>query len=170
MKNFFRQNGLLLVLIALLLSVLIGVGSALLGGNTDPLSNVVNTVASPIRGGVSAVMDWAEGVYTYVFHYQELHDQLSDLQVKVSQLEEQVRQGEQPGVHPVAHLVQHHQAAIGVGGGLSGLGEQLLGPPGLLPPLFFRHGKEKFQLLRHGEQRHLGQPGQGQTLAAVRPL
>ena len=77
MKNFFRQNGLLLVLIALLLSVLIGVGSALLGGNTDPLSNVVNTVASPIRGGVSAVMDWAEGVYTYVFHYQELHDQLS---------------------------------------------------------------------------------------------
>ena len=44
MKNFFRQNGLLLVLIALLLSVLIGVGSALLGGNTDPLSNVVNTV------------------------------------------------------------------------------------------------------------------------------
>ena len=95
MKNFFRQNGLLLVLIALLLSVLIGVGSALLGGNTDPLSNVVNTVASPIRGGVSAVMDWAEGVYTYVFHYQELHDQLSDLQVKVSQLEEQVRQGEE---------------------------------------------------------------------------
>ena len=95
MKNFFRQNGLLLALIALLLSILIGVGSALLGGNTDPLSNVVNTVASPIRGGVSAVMDWAEGVYTYVFHYQELHDQLSDLQVKVSQLEEQVRQGEE---------------------------------------------------------------------------
>ena len=56
------------------------------------------------------------------------------------------------------------------GGGLSGLGEQLLGPPGLLPPLFFRHGKEKFQLLRHGEQRHLGQPGQGQTLAAVGSL
>ena len=95
MKNFFRQNGLLLALIALLLSILIGVGSALLGGNTDPLSNVVNTVASPIRGGVSAVMDWAEGVYTYVFHYQELHDQLSGLQVKVSQLEEQVRQGEE---------------------------------------------------------------------------
>ena len=95
MKNFFRQNGLLLALIALLLSILIGVGSALLGGNTDPLSNVVNTVASPIRGGVSAVMDWAEGVYTYVFHYQELHDQLSDLQVKVSHLEEQVRQGEE---------------------------------------------------------------------------
>ena len=91
MKNFFRQNGLLLALIALLLSILIGVGSALLGGNTDPLSNVVNTVASPIRGGVSAVMDWAEGVYTYVFHYQELHDQLSDLQVKVSQLEEQLQ-------------------------------------------------------------------------------
>ena len=95
MKDFLRQNGILLVIIALLLTILIGVGTAFMGGNADPLSNVVNTVASPIRGGVSAVMDWAEGVYTYVFHYQELHDQLSDLQVKVSQLEEQVRQGEE---------------------------------------------------------------------------
>ena len=55
-------------------------------------------------------------------------------------------------------------------GGLSGLGEQLLGPPGLLPPLLFRHGEEKLYSLRHGEERHLGQPGQGRALAAVRPL
>ena len=81
MKNFFRQNGILLLVIALLLSVLIGVSSALLGGNSDPLSNVVNTVTAPVRGGVSAVLGWAEGVYEYVFHYGELHQELDELRL-----------------------------------------------------------------------------------------
>ena len=95
MKNFFRQNGMLLLVIALLLSILIGVSSALLGGNSDPLSNVVNTVTSPIRGGISAVLNWAEGVYEYVFHYEELHQELDALRIQVSELEEQVRQGQE---------------------------------------------------------------------------
>ena len=95
MKNFFRQNGILLLVIALLLSILIGVSSALLGGNSDPLSNVVNTVTSPIRGGISAVWNWAEGVYEYVFHYEELHQELDALRIQVSELEEQVRQGQE---------------------------------------------------------------------------
>lgn len=95
MKNFFRHNGILLLVIALLLSILIGVGSAVLGGNADPLSDVVNTVTAPIRGGISAALDWAEGVYDYVFHYQELHDQLDNLRVQVAELEDQVRQGQE---------------------------------------------------------------------------
>ena len=95
MKNFFRQNGILLLVIALLLSVLIGVSSALLGGNSDPLSNVVNTVTAPVRGGVSAVLGWAEGVYEYVFHYGELHQELDELRLQVAELEDEVRQGQE---------------------------------------------------------------------------
>ena len=56
MKNFLRQNGIWLLIIALLLSVLISLGSALMGGNANPLSNLVNTVISPVRGGVSAAL------------------------------------------------------------------------------------------------------------------
>ena len=62
MKHFLRQNGLLLLIIALLLSVLIGIVSAVMGGNADPLSNAVGFITTPIRNGVSAVLDWADGV------------------------------------------------------------------------------------------------------------
>lgn len=79
MKKFFRQNGILLLVIALLLSILIGLTSALMGGNADPLSNVVNTVTAPVRGGIAAVLDWAEGVYAYVFRYGEIQDELDSL-------------------------------------------------------------------------------------------
>ena len=95
MKKFFRQNGILLLVIALLLSILIGLTSALMGGNADPLSIVVNTVTAPVRGGIAAVLDWAEGVYAYVFRYGEIQDELDSLRAQVAELEEQVREGQE---------------------------------------------------------------------------
>ena len=95
MKDFLRQNGILLLVIALLLSILIGVTSAFLGGQADPLSNLVNVVITPIRGGVSAAADWMEGVYTYVFRYGELEDELNGLRTRVGELEDELRQNEE---------------------------------------------------------------------------
>ena len=51
MKHFLRQNGLLLLIIALLLSVLIGIVSAVMGGNADPLSNAVGFITTPSAMG-----------------------------------------------------------------------------------------------------------------------
>ena len=93
MKDFLRNNGALLLVVALLLSVLIGVGSWLMG--TDPVSNVVNTVATPVRSGISAVIGWAEGVYDYMFHYQDLEDEVSELRRRVARMEDEVRQGQE---------------------------------------------------------------------------
>ena len=91
MKDFLRQNGGLLLIIALLLSILIGVGSMMLGGVADPLSNIANTVTTPIRSGISAVRTWAGSVYDYVAHYDQLHQQLEQLEQEVARLEDQVR-------------------------------------------------------------------------------
>ena len=85
MKNFFRRNGFWLLVIAFLLSVLIGISTALMGGNADPLSDLVSTITAPIRGGVSAVADWAGGVSRYVLHYGEMEQELQDLEKKVAE-------------------------------------------------------------------------------------
>jgi len=53
-KDFLRQNGILLLVIALLASILIGIFTFMLSGEADPLSNIVNTIAAPVRGGVAA--------------------------------------------------------------------------------------------------------------------
>ena len=95
MKDFLRQNGILLLVIAFLLSVLIGALSLVMGGQADPLSNIVNTVTAPVRGGIAAAADWAEGVYAYVFRYGEMEQELTDLRAQVRELEEKVRQGEE---------------------------------------------------------------------------
>ena len=95
MKDFLRQNGILLLVIAFLLSVLIGVFSFVMGGQADPLSNLVNTITAPVRGGVSAAADWLEGAYGYVFRYGEMEEELKALRAQVGKLEEEVRQGEE---------------------------------------------------------------------------
>ena len=95
MKDFFRRNGVWLLLIAFLLSVLIGISSAVMGGNADPLSNLVTTVVTPIRNGVAAAGDLVQGVSRYVLHYGEMEQQISDLEDQVARLEEQVREGEE---------------------------------------------------------------------------
>ena len=95
MKDFFRDNGFWLLLIALLLSILLGLGSVILSGSTDPLSNLANTLTSPFKSGVSAMLDWAEGVYGYVVQFSEMEQELSDLRRRVADLEEQARQGQE---------------------------------------------------------------------------
>ena len=95
MKDFFRQNGILLLVIALLLSILIGTLSVFMSGEADPLSNLVTTVTTPFRSGVAAAADWLEGVYGYVFRYGEMEAELEDLRAQVGKLQEQVRQGEE---------------------------------------------------------------------------
>lgn len=93
MKKFFRENGVLLLLVALLLSVLISMGGRMLG--TDPLSSAVNTLVTPVRGGINAVISWAEGLYDYIFHYQDMEQEVSELRRQVARLEDQVRQGQE---------------------------------------------------------------------------
>lgn len=94
MKDFLRHNGAWLLIIALLLSILIGLASAFMGGNADPFSNVVNTITAPVRSGIAAAADWAEGVYSYVFHYSELQEKMDELEKENADLRKQIRQGE----------------------------------------------------------------------------
>lgn len=95
MKDFFRQNGFLLIIIAVLLSILIAISSVFMGGTANPLSNAFNFVTTPIRSGLASVNNWAEGVYDYVAHYQELHDELDQLRRQIGELEAQVRENEE---------------------------------------------------------------------------
>lgn len=93
MKKFLRENGVLLIVVAVLVSVLVWAGGRVLG--TDPLSGVVQTVITPVRGGINAVINWAEGLYDYLFHYEDMEREVSELRRQVARLEDEVRQGQE---------------------------------------------------------------------------
>ena len=75
MKDFLRHNGGLVLLVAVLLAVATALGSVLLGGSSNPISNAWGVITSPIRGGVNSFLTWVEDRYDYAFRYEALKEE-----------------------------------------------------------------------------------------------
>ena len=94
MKDFFRHNGILLIIAAILLALVTAVVSMLLGGKADPLTNVVGIITTPIRNGINAVANWTEEKYNDTFEREKLKQENEELKQRVAELEEKERQYE----------------------------------------------------------------------------
>ena len=57
MKDFMRNNGILILIIAVLLALIITVLSVIMTGFADPLTNLVGIVSTPFRNGINAVVN-----------------------------------------------------------------------------------------------------------------
>lgn len=89
-----RNNGILILIIAVLLAAILAVFSALFGGVANPLANLWGVVISPVRGAVSRFVNWTEGVYDYSFRYEELEAENAALKQRIAELEAQATAGE----------------------------------------------------------------------------
>lgn len=94
MKDFFRNNGILLLIIAVLLALITLVVSVFLGGVAGPVSNAVGVVTTPVRNGLNAFVGWVEGIYDYSFKYDQLKEENEQLKIRIAKMEEEVRQAE----------------------------------------------------------------------------
>lgn len=94
MKDFFRQNGLLILIAALLLAAIAGVGSSLLGGTADPLSDAVGVITTPVRNGVNRFLNWTGDIRGYLTEYDELKERVAQLEQENAELREQARVGQ----------------------------------------------------------------------------
>lgn len=86
MKQFFRNNGGLLVVAAVLLAAVITLGSYILG--YDPLSGAMELLATPFRSASAAVSGWAQAQYDRSFRYEQLLAENETLRRRVAELEE----------------------------------------------------------------------------------
>lgn len=92
MKKFFRNNGALLVIIAVLLAAVLALGSFLLDFN--PLTGIVNVLGTPFRAVSTAVANWTQDRYDRAFRYAELEAEVELLRRQVAELQDAAREGE----------------------------------------------------------------------------
>lgn len=92
MKKFLRNNGVLLIVIAVLLAVLLGIGASILGYN--PISSVLNALGTPFRAVSTAVTNWTQDRYDRAFRYDQLEAENEQLRQQVAELEEAARTGQ----------------------------------------------------------------------------
>ncbi len=94
MKNFLKNNGILILVIALLLALITAVVSFTFGGIANPLSNLAGVVSTPFRNGIHAFVEWTEGVYSDAFLRESMAEELEELRQENAQLREQAREAE----------------------------------------------------------------------------
>lgn len=90
MKGFFRDNGGLLVLAAVLLAALLAIISAITGVN--PITNAVQVLTRPVGSLTSGISGWFQGQYDRLTGYDALLAENEELKEQLAQMEEQVRE------------------------------------------------------------------------------
>lgn len=121
MKQFFRNNGGLLLLAAVLLAAVLALGAQILGFN--PLTNVLEVLATPFRAASGAVTDWTQALYDKSFRYEELAAENEALRQRVAELERDAIAGQDAarenermkdllGLHDARPELQYRDAAV----------------------------------------------------------
>lgn len=90
-----RNNGILILIIAVLLALIITVLSVIMTGFADPLTNLVGIVSTPFRNGINAVVNWTEEVYSDAFQQDALKADYEQLKKDYAKLQEELREAQQ---------------------------------------------------------------------------
>ena len=92
MKRFFTSRVWTVIIIAVLLAVILAVGSSLLGGSSS--GSLVKSILAPFRAGASYLTDQAEQIYNYMFEYESLLAENQMLKDRLSQVEDDARRAD----------------------------------------------------------------------------
>jgi len=92
MKRFFTSRVWTVIFIAILVAVILAVGSSLTGKNIS--GSLVQGFLAPFRTGASYLTDRAEQLYNYMFEYESLLAENQRLKDQLSQMEEDARRAD----------------------------------------------------------------------------
>ena len=92
MKHLFSNRVKIVLLAAVLLAVVLAVVSNLTGLSLPDMA--VKGILTPVRSGVSMLVEQAQRMYNYMFEYEALAAENTQLKEKIAQLEEDARQAD----------------------------------------------------------------------------
>ena len=121
MSRFFRNNGGLLLLAAVLLTLVLALGAQILG--FDPVTSALEVLATPFRSASAAVSSWTQARYDRAFRYEELAAENEALRRRVAELERDAIAGQDAqrenermkdllGLHDERPELQYRDAAV----------------------------------------------------------
>jgi rod shape-determining protein MreC len=91
MKKLFTTR-IRVVLVVAVLAALVVIGSMLLWpGQATPINNALSMVLNPVKNGVTILVDKAEQLYDYLFHYDLLQAENDLLREQIAQQNEDIR-------------------------------------------------------------------------------
>ena len=88
MKEYLKKNGIRLGIILLVILLVAFISSQALSGGAGFLTNFILNVREPISKAATAAGDLLEGIYGYVFRYEELQAENEALRIQLAEAQE----------------------------------------------------------------------------------
>ena len=91
MKKIFTKKGLYIALVAVMIALISAVSLFSAGRGTDPASNTINTIMTPLKRVVASIAEELEHVYAYMYHYDQIVAENEELKARIAELETEGR-------------------------------------------------------------------------------
>jgi len=88
LKEFIKRRGLIIIIVALFLSATTLVTLYATGSQSTFVTNTVNVVLEPVKGGIKGLVDTLEDLYGYMYEYDQLKAENDELRTQVTELEQ----------------------------------------------------------------------------------
>lgn len=88
MKEFFRKNGPRVAIAVIVLVILVALSSMLLGGRAGAVHNITGNIATPVKKAASAAVEWLEGIYGYIYEYDQLVAENNSLRAQLAEAQQ----------------------------------------------------------------------------------
>ncbi len=95
MKQYLKKKGIKIGVIVLAVVLISGVAIGVSGGKGGLLRGASGAVRTPVQKVVGSVADWLEGIYGYMYNYDNLKAENEALQAQLAKAQEEARAGAQ---------------------------------------------------------------------------
>ena len=88
MKEYIKKYGPRMAAAVIAVALIVALATALMGGRAGLLSNLTGAVASPVGQAASAAIEWIEGIYGYIYQYDQLVAENNALRAQLAQAQQ----------------------------------------------------------------------------------
>lgn len=93
MKEYLKKNGIRIGIIVFATAFIIGLGAAARGGQISFLHNMRGVITAPLQKVLSSTVNWLDGVYGYLYEYDELLAENESLRSQLADAQQSARDG-----------------------------------------------------------------------------
>lgn len=90
-KQYITKYGVKVAVIVLVVVLIALISAGVRGGMAGAVANGMGSLKMPVQKAASAIVDWLEGIYGYLYKYDQLVEENNALKAQIAQLQEQAR-------------------------------------------------------------------------------
>ena len=91
LKHYLSKYGLRILIVTVILALIIGSVASVLHGRAGALKNADGALKAPVQRATTALLDWMEGLYGYIYDYDRIAEENNSLRAENAALREAAR-------------------------------------------------------------------------------